>query len=125
MEVIKSLPNRKLAIALISNCHTFSSRETLIAELREALHEISAKSLTNDPSSLTDEYTVDVFGTCGDEGTLSGDEVDMAYLSRRYKFFLAFENSLCKDYVTEKMFAALQYPWIPVVYGRAVYEKVI
>jgi hypothetical protein len=132
------LTKRKLAVALISNCHTFSSRETLIKDLRAALRSIAAANNSTAGGNVTsgnaestdlvsdndDEYAVDVYGRCGDEGTMAGDGVDMAYLSKRYKFFLAFENSLCEDYVTEKMFSALQYPWIPVVYGNADYSQV-
>eukprot|EP00112_Aurelia_sp_Birch-Aquarium-sp1_P017125 Seg395.6 transcript_id=Seg395.6/GoldUCD/mRNA.D3Y31 product="hypothetical protein" protein_id=Seg395.6/GoldUCD/D3Y31 len=34
---------------------------------------------------------------------------------RKYKFYLAFENSLCKDYVTEKYWEALDRWNVPVV----------
>jgi len=40
-------------------------------------------------------------------------------LGKTYPFYLAFENSLCEDYVTEKFFSALRSNMIPVVYNGA------
>ena len=34
-------------------------------------------------------------------------------LNSSYKFYLALENSVCQDYVTEKFFKLLQYNVIP------------
>ena len=34
-------------------------------------------------------------------------------MNNTYKFYLAFENSICPDYVTEKFFNILQYNVIP------------
>lgn len=44
-------------------------------------------------------------------------------LDMEYKFYFAFENSLCTDYVTEKLFEALQRKIIPVVFGGANYTR--
>lgn len=44
-------------------------------------------------------------------------------LEENYKFYLAFENSLCRDYVTEKLYRNLQLLIVPVVYGGANYAK--
>lgn len=43
-------------------------------------------------------------------------------VERDYKYYLAFENSLCRDYVTEKFYKPLLYTTVPVVYGGADYE---
>jgi hypothetical protein len=43
-------------------------------------------------------------------------------LAQRYKFILSFENSICKDYVTEKMYEAMRYNWVPIVRGGADYN---
>ena len=39
-------------------------------------------------------------------------------LLKSHKFYLAFENSVCKDYVTEKFFNALETGIVPVVMGK-------
>ena len=41
---------------------------------------------------------------------------------RQYKFGIAFENSLCQDYVTEKYWDAIHRGSIPIVYGGSTYD---
>lgn len=50
--------------------------------------------------------SVDVFGKCGQFKTIKVNRLDIFFqmLDRDYKFFLAFENSNCIDYVTEEFF---------------------
>ena len=45
-------------------------------------------------------------------------------LERDYKFYLNLENSLCRDYVTEKCYSPLLYSTVPVVYSGADYEVI-
>ena len=45
------------------------------------------------------------------------------FMAREYKFYLAFENSYCKEYVTEKMYRTLAMDIVPVVYGGADYRS--
>lgn len=45
-------------------------------------------------------------------------------LNSTYRFYAAFENSLCEDYVTEKFFEQLQNNIVPVVYGGANYDLI-
>lgn len=73
--------------------------------------------------------SVDVFGGCGkkcppkfEDGT-SGD--CKAILGREYKFYIAFENSVCRDYITEKFFVILRYEIIPVVLGGGIYDHYV
>jgi len=40
----------------------------------------------------------------------------------QYKFYLAFENSLCTDYITEKFYQTLNRDIIPVVMGGGQYD---
>ena len=72
---------------------------------------------------------VDVYGKCGASCPTrfaDGSEGDCrAVLARKYKFFLAFENSVCDEYVTEKFFRTVKYDTIPVVHGGGHYEKFV
>ncbi|CAG2251962.1 FUT-1 [Mytilus edulis] len=62
---------------------------------------------------------VDVYGKCGKPCSTWNDDSCFKYLSGDYKFYLAFENSLCEDYVTEKAFRLYQenFNIIPVYRG--------
>ena len=63
--------------------------------------------------------TVDVYGGCsGLFGTSSVCERESHGCNKflaTYKFYLAFENSLCEDYVTEKYWGALHRGNVPIV----------
>ncbi|KAL5006325.1 hypothetical protein ScPMuIL_015131 [Solemya velum] len=64
---------------------------------------------------------VDIYGTCGPL-TCPRSKADECFgmLNRDYKFYLAFENSNCRDYITEKYFVTgLQNDVIPIVMGAA------
>ena len=43
-------------------------------------------------------------------------------IANEYKFFFAFENSLCIDYVSEKFFHIIRFNIIPVVLGSGNYD---
>ena len=60
---------------------------------------------------------IDIFGKCG-SSKCSKTECNEMY-NTTYKFYLAFENSMCPDYVTEKLFKVLDYNIIPVVLNGA------
>lgn len=68
---------------------------------------------------------VDVYGECGG---IFGRIMCPRYtekctqLLRRYKFYLAFENSLCEDYVTEKYWDSMPLGAIPVVFGGKTFK---
>lgn len=76
--------------------------------------------------NLQKHIPVDIYGKCG---TLSCHKESyqntecMQMVGRQYKFFLAFENSLCKDYVTEKIWRALWVKTVPIVLGAYNYSK--
>ncbi|GFO26153.1 alpha-(1,3)-fucosyltransferase c-like [Plakobranchus ocellatus] len=64
--------------------------------------------------------------TCGQTGYNMGKKKKecLSLLSRDYKFYLAFENTFCRDYVTEKFFNMFEdVDVIPVVRGGADYKR--
>jgi len=91
----------KLAAALISNCWSDNSRRMdFINQLRKYI-------------------VVDVYGSCGNKKCPDSPikSVCKELIASEYKFYFAFENSLCDDYITEKFFAMLKYNIVPVVLG--------
>ena len=46
-----------------------------------------------------------------------GKELINMDINNNYYFYLAFENSLCDEYITEKFFRTLNYNTVPVVMG--------
>jgi hypothetical protein len=100
----------RFATAVISNCGGSSNRLTYIRELQKKI-------------------SVDVFGECGSpcpttykDGT--GGECK-EILGKEYKFYFAFENSMCRDYITEKFFHILKYDIVPVVLGGGNYSHYV
>ena len=94
---------RKMALWLVSNCHTHSKRELYARQLKK----------------ISD---VHVFGKCAVEPQECPrhNMTDCLYISKQYKFYFSFENSLCRDYVTEKAFKVYRegensHLYIPVV----------
>ncbi|ELU14773.1 hypothetical protein CAPTEDRAFT_132452 [Capitella teleta] len=69
--------------------------------------------------ALGKHVQVDIYGSCGNK-TCPRKEANRCFemLNKRYKFYLSFENSACKDYITEKLFwNALQNEVVPIVMG--------
>ncbi|XP_057303502.1 alpha-(1,3)-fucosyltransferase C-like [Hydractinia symbiolongicarpus] len=92
--------NKKKSVAwFVSNCNSRSGRENYIRELQKYI-------------------TVDVYGMCGplkcdrSEYLKCWDDVE-----RDYYFYFSGENSLCKDYITEKFFNAMKRNILPIVFG--------
>ncbi|SPP78615.1 alpha-(1,3)-fucosyltransferase C [Drosophila guanche] len=94
----------KMAAWFVSHCKTLSRRENLTAALQEHIE-------------------VDVYGKCGPLSCTRGDSHCDEMLDTDYMFYLAFENSLCEDYVTEKLYGVLERHIIPVVFGGADYTR--
>ncbi|XP_032785857.2 alpha-(1,3)-fucosyltransferase C isoform X2 [Daphnia magna] len=95
---------KKLAAWFVSNCFTQSGREKYASELQKYVH-------------------VDVYGKCGP--LVCANHLQCyQMLEQQYKFYLSFENSICRDYVTEKFYNALLFNVVPVVYGGANYNAV-
>ncbi|XP_018494924.1 alpha-(1,3)-fucosyltransferase C [Galendromus occidentalis] len=98
----------KMAAWFVSHCSTASERETLVSELsRYGVH-------------------TDIVGTCGPL-KCPREQADDCFreFSKHYLFYLSFENAICTDYVTEKLFNALELgEMVPVVLGGADYSRV-
>ncbi|KAL7056826.1 hypothetical protein AAHC03_019143 [Spirometra sp. Aus1] len=92
------MQRRKKVVALVSNSNPRNRRIEYIEELAKYID-------------------LDVYGR-GRRYCPSDSDACLRQLSVQYKFYLAFENSDCKDYITEKLFInALMYGMIPVVMG--------
>ncbi|KAK7105599.1 alpha-(1,3)-fucosyltransferase C-like [Littorina saxatilis] len=117
MLIRKELPPRKNYVAIaarktkmaawfVSNCRTQSKRELYVKELQKHID-------------------VDVFGQCGPYNCSKAEsERCRELLHTDYRFYLAFENSFCLDYVTEKFFDTYNNTdVIPVVRGHADYDR--
>ncbi|CAF0797699.1 unnamed protein product [Rotaria sordida] len=100
------LQKKKLgtAAALISNCGGSSQRLGFINKLKQYID-------------------VKVYGRCGESCPAKTN--CRKFIAENYYFILSFENSLCSDYTTEKFFAALEHPIVPVVLGRTNYSYFI
>jgi glycoprotein 3-alpha-L-fucosyltransferase len=70
---------------LVSNCHESNNRQKYVHELKKYI-------------------PVDIYGGCGTmKCPISNKTECFEMLDRDYKFYLAFENANCKDYITEKL----------------------
>lgn len=91
------------AVWLVSNCGSdvMSSRSEFVQELQKYI-------------------PVDIFGKCGSREL---DRKNPRTTIAQYKFFFAFENSLCLDYVSEKFYDNFGGNTILVARGGANYDK--
>ncbi|EYB88013.1 hypothetical protein Y032_0253g254 [Ancylostoma ceylanicum] len=92
---------------LVSNCKTLSKRELALKELSRYINvTIGGKCAMN-------KYDVDLCPVGKSCSELYG----------QYPFYLAVENSVCKDYITEKYWDRTSIPSIPIVMRRKIYES--
>lgn len=91
------LNRTKFAFAVFSHCSDIGKRYRIVKELQKYIN-------------------IDIYGSCGrfkcdtkSQGCLSTEK------AQDYLFKLSFENSHCKDYVTEKLWFPLKQGVIPVV----------
>lgn len=87
----------KSALFVARNCNSKSGREKLVTELMKHMPVVSASSCLNNFAWP--------------------DHHDKAKLMRQHTLYLAFENSVIDDYITEKLWGAYAAGVIPVYYG--------
>ncbi|ELU14611.1 hypothetical protein CAPTEDRAFT_65003, partial [Capitella teleta] len=108
---------RKVQVAwMASVCRTQSNRQSFVNKLRNYIK-------------------VDVYGNCGEfsckktspSGYEGKDDCVKTLLNgtRSYKFYLAFENSLCREYLTEKLWKLKNLNVVPVVMGGVDYSNIL
>ncbi|XP_060591715.1 alpha-(1,3)-fucosyltransferase fut-6-like [Ruditapes philippinarum] len=96
-------------IGMISNCRDQAQRFKLVYKLQKYLN-------------------IDMFGRCYEKTCESGMKIEnksCENILKQYKFYLAFENSHCKDYVTEKYWNALKRDQIPIVNWKNIDEDIV
>ncbi|XP_067669553.1 glycoprotein 3-alpha-L-fucosyltransferase A-like [Haliotis asinina] len=90
----------KMAAMFVSNCAASNGRLEYAKELKQYVE-------------------VDIYGYCGDKQCARNNaKTCFGMLNKDYKFYLAFENANCRDYITEKFFVnGLSHDVIPIVMG--------
>ncbi|XP_050551674.1 alpha-(1,3)-fucosyltransferase C-like [Spodoptera frugiperda] len=112
-EVKQKIAGKKKAAAwFVSNCKAKSGRQNVTMMIEKELKRYD-KNLT-----------VDVYGFCGQKKCPKDNIEECLFLLQSdYYFYMAFENSICEDYVTEKVLYPLQNYAVPIVFGGANYSR--
>ncbi|KAK3610248.1 hypothetical protein CHS0354_022312 [Potamilus streckersoni] len=100
--------SKSAAIGLISDCTDSAQRYRFVETLKKYMQ-------------------VDMFGAC--YGRQCGSNINDPHSCdenvKQYRFYLALENSKCRDYVTEKYWYTLQRHQIPIVNWKQVSNHVV
>jgi len=91
------------AISVISDCGASSYRDDYVVHLEQILGP----------------RRVHKYGRCGDRDLPPKPITHAAKVVGRYKFYLAFENTITNGYTTEKLFLSLMMNVVPVYMGAA------
>ncbi|CAI2346036.1 unnamed protein product [Caenorhabditis sp. 36 PRJEB53466] len=100
---------RSGVFGLISNCHTTSKRELALQELGKHIN-------------------VTIGGKCASDErykSICPPGTECLDVFEQYPFYIAIENTVCNDYVTEKIWNRISVPSIPIVMKRKVYKNVL
>lgn len=89
-----------------SDCHTPSDRERYVKELMKYI-EIDSYGRCLNNRKMPEEI----------DGFLKFQSPDYYKFLARYKFNIAFENAVCNDYMTEKLFRPFEVGAVPIVMG--------
>ncbi|KAK2139919.1 hypothetical protein LSH36_1558g00037 [Paralvinella palmiformis] len=98
----------KDVVWMTSNCQPESKRNLYADELRKHIG-------------------IDVYGRCGNFSCKLGTggniyEPCFSRFEEQYKFYLSFENAICRDYFTEKLSNPMNSELVPIVLGGADYD---
>ncbi|KAK4025318.1 hypothetical protein OUZ56_014393 [Daphnia magna] len=93
----------KMVAWFVSRCHSDS--------LREEYFELVGQHVP-----------IDIYGGCGPLKCMPSRSEKCDKLLDSYKFYVAAENAICADYVSEKFYRALASDIVPIVYGGADYS---
>ena len=98
----------QIASIIASNCNPFNKRLNYVEEMRKYI-------------------PVKIYGKCGIPCPNTKDQkINCRRIAAQTSlFYLAFENAICDDYVTEKFFEMLKYDVVPVVLGGGNYETYV
>lgn len=124
MDTDKMIPTSKYTISIlrkkniaaawfVSNCEVTNRRLEFAYKLKTALNNHGER--------------LDIYGRCGHLDCPEDGREQSCYdmIEKDYFFYLAFENSLSADYVTEKLLIPLKYFAVPIVYGGANYTRYV
>ena len=90
----------------VSHCNTQSKRRQYVRHLEKYMD-------------------VDIYGRCGKLECNKSNTQCSNMLNHTYKFYLSFENSLCNEYVTEKLWNAIESDVVPIVMGAYNYSELL
>lgn len=111
-EIKMKLQNKTKAGAwFVSNCETPNQREIYVTKLNQELLKYTLK--------------IDLYGHCAGLKCSHDDRKCPKMIESEYYFYLAFENSMFEDYVTEKLLRAIENYAVPIVYGGANYSRYV
>ena len=99
-------------IGRVSHCQTQSGREKIIKEMLKHLAINWQGKCYGKPCGAFEKYQ-----------NITDVQCDNVLAS--HKFFIAFENSFCKDYVTEKYWGAISRLQIPIVNWKMDYSRLV
>ena len=104
-----------LVAIYLDKCDSFSKRFEYINLMRNSIN-------------------VSVYGACGNllckslkkssSSSIKDKDCKQKHIYKKYKFYLAFEDSICQDYVTDTLFDLLSFNIVPVVFDfKNTYSK--
>lgn len=100
----------KAAVIFLDKCNSKSKRELLIEKLNLNLMKYN--------------LSIDIFGKCGSKKCKRKTMNPCFWrLKKNYYFYLAFEDSLSYDYVTDIVLYGYKHNAVPIVYGGARYDQ--